>query len=134
VKYVNLNTGIYPLFETDLWKAEKIKTYPTNFIGLGKTEEFIRVSIIPSGNGVNRNSISGVLIIDIFTPAGGGPTRPSEIADKLDSYLTNKQFTVSVTENVQLGASTLGNFGNDKDNKALYKATYTVPFNYFEVL
>jgi len=133
-KYTNLDSDVYSVFGTVGWKAEKIKTHPSNFIAIDTSTEFIRVSIIPSGNGVNRRSISGVLIIDIFTPSGSGPQRPSAIADKLDTYLSSKQLIVSSGIVIQFGNSTLGNTGNDKDNKALFRVAYTIPFNYFEVL
>lgn len=133
-KYSNLDSNVYSVFGSIGWKAEKIKTHPSNFIAINTTEEFIRVSIVPSGNGVNRKSISGVLIIDIFTPSGSGPKRPSAIADRLDAHLSSKQLVVSSGIAIQFSNSSLGNARNDKDNKALSRVAYAIPFNYFEVL
>ena len=133
-KYSNLNTDIHSLFAADSWKAEKIKTLPSNFIGIGKVSEFIRVSIIPSGTGLNRKSVSGILIIDIFTQAGDGPKRPSAIADKLDSYLSGRSLSSTTGAVTQFPeSSSLDHKGNDKDNPTLYRVAYTIPFKYFEV-
>jgi len=133
-KYSNLESQVYALFATPSWKAEKIKTLPSNFNDNEKVSEFIRVSIIPSGHGVNRNSVSGVLIIDIFTQAGSGPKRSSVIADKLDSYLSGQSLSSITGVSIQFPeSSSLSLLGNDKDNPTLYRVAYTIPFNYFEV-
>jgi len=134
-KYTNLNSDIYSVFSTDTWKAEKIVTRPSNFVGMDKPTEFIRVSVIPSGTGLNRKSVSGILIIDIFTQAGGGPKRYASVADKLDSYLSGKSLSTVAGAAIQFpSSSAIDPKGNDKDNPALYRVAYTIPFNYFEVL
>lgn len=134
-KYTNIISEVYSLFGTSQWKAEKIKTFPSNFIGIDKANEFIRVSVIPSGTGLNRKSVSGILMIDIFTKADEGPKRLSAIADKLDSYLSGKSLTTSTGILTQFPQnSTLDLKGIDKDNPTLFRVTYTIPFNYFEVL
>lgn len=132
-KYTELDGEVFSVFGSAEWKAEKIKTYPTNFIGMGTQEEFIRITIIPSNLGVNLKSVSGVLLADIFTQAGNGPKRSSTIADKLDSYLSGKTLSTTEGKNVQFYSSGLGPAGLDKDNNALFKITYSIPFNYFEV-
>ncbi len=133
-KYTNLISEVYSLFGTTNWKAEKVKTFPSNFIGIDKADEFIRVSVIPSGTGLNRKSVSGILMIDIFTKAGEGPKRSSAIADKLDSYLSGKSLSTSSGIVTQFPEnSTLDLKGIDKDNPTLFRVTYTIPFNYFEV-
>jgi len=132
-KYSDLQNDVFSIFNSTAWKAENIKTYPTNFIAVNSGNEFIRVSIIPSGNSVNLISVSGVLIIDIFTAAGNGPKATTTIADKLDSYLVGKSIMTQGSNRTSLFNSSLVMSGNDKDNPALYRATYTVPFNYFGV-
>lgn len=130
-KYLNIQNDIFSIFNSTAWKAENIKTYPSNFIAVNSGNEFIRVSIIPSGSGVNLNSVSGVLIIDIFTPAGNGPKAVALIADKLDTYLVGKSLITGINSVTQLKSSSLQLLGNDKDNSALYRSNYTIPFNYF---
>lgn len=132
-KYQNLETDAFSIFASTPWKNENIKTFPANFIELSPGNEFIRVSVIPSGNGINLTSISGVLIIDIFTSAGNGPKKTSLIADKLDSYLVGKSVSTITGNRTQFNNSSLSYVGLDTVNSALYRATYSIPFNYFGV-
>lgn len=133
-KYLSLETDIFSIFGNALWVAENIKTYPANFLAISPGNKFIRVSIIPSGTGLNLVSSSGVLIIDIFTPAGNGPRESSLIADKLDQYLAGKTIATVGNNSTQFRGSSLNHLGNDKDNPALFRSVYTIPFNYFGVL
>jgi hypothetical protein len=126
-RYLSVEKGVYAVFGAPAWAAEKIPTYPSNFAA--KANEYIRVSIIPGSSGVNRNSIAGVVIIDIFIAANNGAHRAFEIADKLDSHFCNKTF-----DNVQFKTSTLGEGKEDKVNPLLFRMGYTIPFNYFESL
>lgn len=131
-KYERLTKDIFSIFDAPLWKAEGIKTFPANFVTVNPGNEYIRVSIIPSGRGINQKSVSGIMIIDIFISAGTGPLRAGLIADKLDEYLIGK--TISTGSNAtQLLISSLNFSGVDSDNPSLYRASYTIPFNYFGV-
>lgn len=131
-KYANLENAILAIFGTSGWNAEAIKTFPANFVAVGSGSEFIRVSIVPGGEGINLNSVSGVLIIDIFVSAGMGLKRSSVIADRLDSYLVGKSFTTS-SGVLQLAGSGLAHKGVDKDDPSLHRSAYTVSFNFFGV-
>ncbi len=133
-KYANLEKDIFSIFDSVSWKAENIKTYPSNFIKSEGVNEFIRITIIAKDPGLNIKSISGVLLIDIFTSAGAGPNRVTVIADKLDLYLSGVSKTLTSGVRTQFLSSTLYPNGIDKDNTALYRSTYTIPFNYFGVL
>lgn len=132
-KYTALEKDIFSVFGSILWKAEKIKTYPANIQATETGDSFIRVSIIPSGIGLNLKSISGVVIIDIFTSAGSGPNSTSLIADKLDSYLVGKSLSTQAGSVTQFQNSSLAPLGTDPDNTTLYRATYTIQFSYFGV-
>lgn len=133
-KYITLQTNIFTIFGSQEWNAENIKTVPTNFTGTDFSEEFIRISIIPSERGLNRDSLSGILIADIFTKAGDGPTRAFTLADKLDIYVQNKFITVGTGVAVQFFSSTFRTDTLDSDNPSLFRSTYTIPFNYTEVV
>jgi hypothetical protein len=132
-KYIEIQTRIFNVFNLATWKAEKIKTLPNNFVGNKDLKEFIRVSIIPSGTGINLASISGVLIIDIFCEAGNGPTRSFTIADKLDSYLVGQALIPSAGVLLQFRNSAFSPVGLDTDDPSMFRSTYTIPFNYTEV-
>jgi len=133
-KYANLDSGVYSIFGQSSWTAVGIKTFPANINVRDAGIEFIRVSVIPSGYGVNLKSISGVIIVDIFVEANKGPKRASFIADKLDTFLSGKSITVATGIVVQLDRSAVSPNGLDSDNPSLYRTTYTIPFNYFEVM
>ena len=129
-KYSNVQTNIFSIFDSNSWKAENINTVPANYSG--NYDEFIRVSIILSGDPANITFATGILQIDIFTKAGEGPNRATLIADKLDSYLDSKTFNIP-NVNIQLWNSSIGNTIQDTDNPSLSRVTYSIPFNYFEV-
>jgi hypothetical protein len=130
-KYTDLEKDVYSVFSSNEWKAEEIKTFPTNFVVMNTTnDEFIRVSVIPSGKPINRYSLAGILIIEIFIAAGSGTRRAMIIADTLDSYLVDqsKKTSAGVT---QFGISSLAHNGPDKALPVIHKSTYTINFNFY---
>jgi hypothetical protein len=129
-KYSQIETDIFSIFDSVEWKALSLNTYPSNFIAANTTREFIRVSIIPSGSGINLKSSSGVLQAEIFIASGAGPKRVSVLADHLDEFLAGKSKLVAGRTTQFLGSS-LSLIGTDPKNSALYKALYTIPFNHF---
>lgn len=136
-KYSTLQSDIFKLFGTNSWKNENITTQPENYTA-NSDNEFIRVSIVASNNGVKSygvtgKSVAGQVIIDIFTPAGGGPDRATQIADKLDSYLAGQILSSTSNGKTAFGESTLISIGNDRDNPSLYHSIYSIPFNFFGV-
>ena len=133
-KYSQLQTDIFSIFDSNSWKAENIKTYPENFIAMNTGTEFLRVSIIPGSSGINLRSVSGVIIIDIFTPAGVGPKRPYLIADKLDNYIQGKSISHDNSSCTQFKSSSTKPLGLDRDNPSLFRCSYEIPFNYFGVI
>jgi hypothetical protein len=130
-KYVNLEQDVFSVFASADWLNEDIKTFPTNYIAVNSSNEFIRVSVVPSGRGLNRHSIAGVLIIDIFIAAGKGTRRAFEIADSLDAYLLNKTLSTASDTITQFGFSSINLGTEDKENKTLYKSSYSITFNFF---
>lgn len=131
-KYELLEKDIFSFFDSATWKAEGIKTYPSNFVATTPGTEFLRVSIVPSGGGPNLRSASGILMIDIYIPAGNGPRRASLIADKLDSVLVGKSKTIA-DRATQLFSSAMVHFGLDRDNPAYHRSSYSIPFSHFGV-
>lgn len=131
-KYESLSKIIFSIFSSTEWTAENIQTYPDNFAGSDTGTRYIRVSLIPSGVGININSVSGQTIIDIFTPSGRGPAEYLKIADSLDKFLVGKLKQVS-GNTVQFHASVLSPRGFDGANPALHRASYSIPFNFFGI-
>jgi hypothetical protein len=134
-KYSALTADIFSVFDTSAWKNEGINTWPSDFKPDDAGDKYVRVSIVPSGRGLNRTSASGILIIDIFTPAGFGPQAQNQIADKLDAYLTGKSLSTQTGGSTQFPKeSALRYLGTDKDNPSLSRASYEIPFNFFGMI
>ncbi len=129
-KYTDNESDVFSVFNSLTWKAENIDTVPTGYKG-DTADEHVRISIIPSGPGVNKRSTSGIIIVDIFTPAGSGPRRQNFIADKLDVYLANKSLQTQSGGTTQFLSSTLQPLGVDKAKPTLERAKYEIPFNFF---
>jgi len=133
-KFTNLEQDIYSVFSSPSWIAENIKTYPSNFIAVNAGNEFLKVTIIASGSSVNLISVSGVLLIDIFTAAGSSSRRAVMIADILGSYFEGKTKSTASQVVTQFGSGSLTHIGLDSSNPSLFRSTYTIPFNYFGVM
>ena len=133
-KYSTLYGLIYAVFDTAQWVATSIPTYPINFVPPDGLEQYIRIDVVASGSNIAAfpKSVSGMLIIDIFTAAGGGNKDGTDIADTLDTYLAGKTMKVP-TGSVQTRESTFTYSGVDKDNKSLSRYEYSIPFNYYGV-
>ena len=131
-RYDALYRDIYSIFSSTNWIAEGIATFPNNYTQTDMPTEFIRVSVVASGES-NVLQKSGQLMIDIFFPTGGGEMRAIQIADKLDTYLANKVVAMSEGSNTQFMSSSLTSMGVDRDNASLYRHLYTLPFNYYGV-
>jgi hypothetical protein len=132
-KYTELTSGIFKFFSGLTWGLENIPTYPQGVTAKENDEKFIRISISPSGDGINLQSVSGICIIDIYTALTMGPMEPLSIADKLDEYLVGQD---RIMDNGRLQfpiSSTLAPKGQDKDNLSLVRHSYTIPFKYFGV-
>jgi hypothetical protein len=131
-KFEQLQSDVFSIFADPVWEAEGVKAVPANF--KSPDQEYIRISVIASNTGLNINSVSGILLIDIFTFAGEGPLKASLIADTLDGYLVGRSKSTASNGLTQFLYSTLSLSGVDKDNPTLYRSNYTIPFNYFGVL
>jgi len=129
-KYATLETDVYSIFGSDSWRAEKILARPSNFMAISKADTFIRVSVIPGNAGINVNSISGLLLIEIFIPAGKGNKMAFEIADTLDDHLVGRSVKTG-QGTTQFQNSTCTPSGNDKVDQALFMYEYSIPFSYY---
>jgi hypothetical protein len=129
-KYTELHKSVYSVFGTTEWKAENIKTFPSNYVSKVAGNEYIRVHILAGGSQIAGypRSVSGQIIIDIFTNAGIGTLRTDQIADRLDTYLVGKTI-----DKVQFGTSNLTNLGIDSADTSLFRSNYVISFNYYGV-
>jgi hypothetical protein len=132
-KYSSLTNDVNSIFASANWQSEGIETHPQNFVGSAVNSSYVRVSVVASGSALVNppRSAAGMLIIDIFVPAGEGTALVDTIADKLDKYLAGRVLTTTLNGTTQLGSSTLVHLGNDKANPALYRSSFSISFNYF---
>lgn len=133
-KNVSVLNDVFSVFALSTWTDLGVTTVPQNFVGNSQVQEYIRVSVVTSGKPINGNSVSGVIIIDIFTSAGTGPVRAAQIADSLDNFLPGKTYKTGLGE-TQFFLTSAFNIRKDLamksgDNAALCAASYEIPFNY----
>jgi hypothetical protein len=129
-RFSKLQDSIFSVFGSAAWKAKNIATFPSSYINVDNIE-YIRVSIVPSGNPLNRQSVAGVMLVDIFSSAGKGPKAFNRLADQLDEFLLDKSVMV-LNDCVQFGKGYLGEILPDS-NRSFSRVRYSIPFNYFGV-
>jgi len=132
-RYESSLMTIYSVFATEAWKAMGITAHPSSIVPENPGTEYIRLSVIPSGMGVNGQSVSGVLIIGIFVKTVDSPKRSYSIADSLDSFLMRKSVENLDGDVVQFLDSVADNPYLDKAKPSLTMMTYSIPFSFFGV-
>jgi hypothetical protein len=130
-KYSALQKDIFAIFDSAAWKAENIKTYPSDFIATDASNEFIKISVSLGSTDLLDDSLQGLLNVDIFTPAGFGPKKSNGIADKLDKYLEKKSVKLTTGGVTQFSLSSLQVFGKDPNNPSLSRSRYQIPFKFY---
>jgi len=114
-------------FASATWTSNNIQTIPDNYLGT-KSDEYVLLKVMPSNSslaayGVEKQ-IEGLVAVKMFTKAGEGQGRVMAIANLLDIILQNK----TLPNGTRLGTSYLNVEGLDPQNKALYSASYLIPF------
>lgn len=131
-RYSNLLNDVFSLFASVEWAAENFLVIPNGYITDSNPSEFAKFDVVVSGSSF-KDSLSGVLYINISTPNGAGPKRAFQIADLLDKYLAGNTFATqgdkAVTQfrresNFELGKPAT-------DNSSALKSTYQIQFSYF---
>jgi len=114
-------------FASATWTANNIQTIPDNYLGV-KSDEYVLLKVMPSNSSLSaygvEKQIEGLVAVKMFTKAGEGQGRVMAIANLLDIILENK----TLPNGTRLGASYLNVEGLDSQNKALYSASYIIPF------
>jgi hypothetical protein len=128
----NVLDDIEGVFGSSSWTTHSIDVYPDNYQGTISDEtEFCRLNVMPSSsenfNFGGIKELSGIVAVKIFVSAGEGQSRIMEISDTLDTVLQNKQ----LTNGTELHTSYLNVEGLDPSNKALYSASYIIPFKIY---
>ena len=128
-KYERALKDIYSIFDSDAWKIFAIKTFPENY--KGDDSEYIVLSVAFAKPGLNRESSSGMLFVEIYTEANKGPLRGLEIASMLDSILSEKSVLADLKLNTQFQRGSVVPMGVDKENPFLFRHSYSIPFSHF---
>jgi len=129
-KYADIVSDVFSVFAMTAWADLNIATIPDNVPRPADIAEYVHVSVIPSGGGINIGSGSGILSADIYTPRGQGPLRAALIADFLDGFLVGNSLTSGEGTSQFLGSS-FATSGIDKENPDLYKSVYSITFKHF---
>jgi hypothetical protein len=114
-------------FASTVWTVNNIQTVPDNYLG-DTGDEHVLVKVMPNNAslaayGVEKK-IDGMVAVKMFTKAGEGQGRIMAIANLLDIILENK----TLPNGTRLETSYLNVEGLDPQNKALYSASYIIPF------
>jgi len=122
-KYTNTLSDVFSI------AAEiSIPSFPQNFENKRNLSEFLRISVLPAGLGINLVSGSGLIIIDIFVPSNEGPKRLYEVAEMLDTLFVGR-----TVNNTQFFHSTLNVIGID-ENPSLFRGQYNLNYSHYEVM
>jgi hypothetical protein len=123
---------IESVFGSEPWTTNKIQTYPMNYLGnKDSNSEYVLMNVLPSSSknyayGVKKET-TGLVAVKIFVKAGDGQGRLMAVANLLDTVLDNK----TLSNGTKLGTSYLTVEGLDPSNKALYSASYIIPFTHY---
>jgi hypothetical protein len=128
----NVLDDIEGVFASSSWTTHSIDIYPDNYQGTISDEtEFCRLNVMPSNSENHsyggKKELSGLIAVKIFVSAGEGQSRIMAISDILDIVLQNKK----LTRGTELYTSYLNVEGLDPSNKALYSASYIIPFKIY---
>ena len=130
-KYSDLISNVFSVFALPAWKATGLETVPQGFVGT-QPPPYIRVSVLASGSGLNALSTSGIIIADIFTVNGMGPSPAALIADQLDTFLLAKSFSYDGSVTQIAAESNFRVIGPDPENNSLCRSVYQAQFNHFK--
>jgi hypothetical protein len=128
----NVLDDIEAVFAATSWTSNNIDIYPDNYQGTISDEtEFCRLNVMPSSSETlaygGKKELAGIVAVKIFVSAGEGQSRIMEISDTLDNVLQHKK----LTNGTELNTSYLNVEGLDPSNKALYSASYIIPFKIY---
>lgn len=127
VKYSNLQSNVFSIFASQAWVDLNTRAFPAGIKGDKGDPPYVRMDVVADESGANRESVSGLLMIEIYTQWGDGPAKSIEIADQLDALIQNK--TINGT---QFFSSSLSALLQDRDDENLGKRTYQVSFQHYE--
>ena len=131
-RYSNLLDDVFSLFASQDWINENFLVVPRGHITNKNVNEYAKFDIVTSSPSF-KDSLAGILYVEIFTPNGLGPKRAYQIADLFDKYLAGNTFKtqgdIAVTQFKRESNFELR--GEVKDNSSLLHSTFQIQFSYF---
>ena len=131
MKYADVIRDIEEQFANENWSIlSKVKAYPSNYQGPNNENEFVKIEFVPAQpvNNYGQFGVAGQVIIQIYTEAGIGLTRTSDVAHDLDVLIENKRFSRGTIT----GTSSLSFLGIDNDDNSLFRADYSIGFRNYQ--
>ncbi len=131
-RYSNLLDDVFSLFSSQEWADQFFLVVPRGYITDKNTTEFGRFDLVTNGEGF-KDTLKGIMFVEIFTPNGAGPKRAYQIADIFDKFFAGQSLaTQSDTAVTQFRRES--NFeirGEAQNNSSLLRSTYQIQFSYF---
>lgn len=113
------------------WAPVGVQVVPNNYQGTITTDTFARVAVLPSRPDIVAHGlvkkISGLLIVSLFTPTGGGDKQVFQLADTLSVAFDGKH----LPNGTQFKVGSLSSIELDSVNKALYRVDYSNNFSIY---
>jgi len=131
-RYSNLLNDVFSLFASEEWELEQFLVVPKGHVTSSVNEEFGRFDIVTGSRGF-KDSLSGIMFIDIFTPNGAGPKRAYQIADLFDKFFAGQSLATQGDKAITQFRRE-SNFevrGEDSKNTSLLRSTYQIGFSHF---
>ena len=127
--FQNIITTFYSLPENNLLAS--LPVYPSDYRGNITSVPFLKMNIV-TGKAKqyayrDNKLVTGLLIVSIFYPAGGGQSYPTTLVSALDSVFQHQLLAYGIQTNV----SSLQFLGLDPSDPTLSRADYSVPFSYY---
>ena len=130
MRFENVISSVMSLFTSAGWKVNNIPAFPGNYTEI-RNNEYVRVNTI-LGNSTIFNQHNGLISVDIFVPTNTSVKRTTQIADMLSNLLECK--TTKLSEGtLQTSQGSLSNGRLDSASSTLWRATYSIPFTFYEV-
>ena len=130
MRFENVISSVMSLFTSAGWKSNSIPTFPGNYTEI-RNNEYVRVNTI-LGNSSTFSQHNGLISVDIFVPTNTSVKRTTQIADMLSTLLECK--TIKLSEGtLQTSQGALSNGRLDPASSTLWRATYSIPFTFYEV-
>lgn len=131
-RYANLLDDVFSLFASQEWADQFFLVIPKGHVTDKNTTEFGKFDLVTNGAGF-KDTLQGIMYVDIFTSNGAGPKRAYQIADIFDKFFAGQSLATQGDKAVTQFRRE-SNFeikGEAQGNSSLLRSTYQIQFSYF---